>query len=235
MKISLVYLNVVGKATEDAPEPSYYAPFIERFCTTYRAYAPGISHELIIVDCGIGYGVGTAFGMGNRHLHNHGPGWDCGTYQRIAKQLDCDMAVFMATPVYFWREGWLERLALAWSLFGPGLYGPMASYENQPHIRTSCIACAPELLSLWPERIDTHLQCSAFEQAFSLKAITSGGKCKLVTWDGFYDVQDWRKPDNIFRRGDQSACLLWDRHVDIFRDASPEEKVRLANAADGLK
>jgi len=208
MKIALVYLNVIGKATPDAPDSEFYHPLELRFMETYRRFFPTIRHELYVVNCGIGVSILPPY-FGNATIKNEGAGWDCGTYQKIARWLDCDMAVFMATPVYFWREGWLERLALAWALYGPGLYGPMASYENTPHLRTSCIACSPALLSLWPKKVNTHLDCSEFEQAFSVLVETHGGTCKLVTWDGFYSISKWRKPDNIFRRGDQSNCILW--------------------------
>jgi hypothetical protein len=43
----------------------------------------------------------------------------------------------------------------------------------------------------------------------------------------------WRKPENIFRRGDQSNLLVWDRHTEIFAKASEEERAKLAKLSDG--
>jgi hypothetical protein len=46
-------------------------------------------------------------------------------------------------------------------------------------------------------------------------------------------MPDWRKPPNIFRRGDQSNCLLFDHHCDTYAAASQEERARLEAMADG--
>jgi hypothetical protein len=49
----------------------------------------------------------------------------------------------------------------------------------------------------------------------------------LVTWDGFYLRDEWRKAPNIFRRGDQSNCLMFDRHHEIYEASTPQQKIRL--------
>lgn len=234
MKISLVYIYVIGKATPDAPEPSYYDQYHKRFERTYKQFKPEAPHELVVVRCGKNPNPPQIM-FGDKFIDNPGQGWDCGTYQRVAPQLDCDIAVFMATPVYFWRHWWLERMLTGWSMHGPGLYGPMASFENTYHLRTSCIMCRPKLLTeFWTRPINTHLECSNFEQSFSALVIAGGTTCKLVTWDGFYDHKDWRKPPNVFRRGDQTNCVMWDRHVDIYRNADKDQRERLEMAADGM-
>ena len=56
----------------------------------------------------------------------------------------------------------------------------------------------------------------------------------LVTVDGRYFKGNWRKPANIFRRGDQSNMLIHDRHTQLLENASPEEKRKLSLDADTL-
>ena len=73
----------------------------------------------------------------------------------------------------------------------------------------------------WPDRTPN----------FTLWAGLNGFPVKLVTWDGVYDLADWRKPTNIFRRGDQSNLIVKDRHCDAY-DAA-ENKDELERMADG--
>jgi hypothetical protein len=71
----------------------------------------------------------------------------------------------------------------------------------------------------------------------SLAAIAAGQNLPivLVTWDGFYTQDEWRKAPDIFRRGDQGNCLIFDRHHEIYESSSPKEKIQLGKIADGNK
>jgi len=84
-------------------------------------------------------------------------------------------------------------------------------------------------LSLWPKKVNTHLDCSEFEQAFSVLVETHGGTCKLVPGTVLQYFQNGanRTTSSTWR---QSNCILWDRHCDIYREASPEEKLDLDGA-----
>ena len=57
--------------------------------------------------------------------------------------------------------------------------------------------------------------------------------CWVVTWDGVYGESEWRIPENIFRRGDQSNSLLFDRHFDLYEATDSEGKLLHASMADG--
>lgn len=229
MRVALNYLHVIGKSTPEAPDPAYYAPFHNRFWKTYREFKPAIPHELHVTFCGPG-------SEGRTHSYTGG-GWDIGAHQHAAKEIDADFIVFLATPVYFWKHGWLERLVEARQRFGDGLYGPMASYENAPHVRTSCFGTSPALMASWPTLVDNREKCAAFESwpplNFSRHVMKLGKPVKMVTQDECYDWTDWRKPENIFRRGDQTNTLVRDRHWDIYHDADPAGKEKLSMAADG--
>jgi hypothetical protein len=233
MKVAIVYLMIWRSLDPKERSISFYAPQHARFFATYDRYRPSLSHELHITYCGDD-GSGR---KPNRFSHYYnGTGWDIGAHQRTAKELDADFVVFLGTSAYFWKEGWLERLVEARERFGDGLYGPMASYENSPHIRSTCYACSPKVFTLWVKPLDSRQACAAFESFegnFSHVVRAAGLPVKLVTWDGFYDLPDWRKPENIFRRGDQSACIVKDRHVDLFAMSDPEEQRKSGERADG--
>lgn len=248
MRITCLYLHVADRSDPTAPDPSWYLPFSLRFARTFEQFPPGIDHELVVVSCG------KPIGEDQMHLYRNitdryecyeGGGWDLGAYQTIARGLDCDLVVCLATPVHIKREGWLRRFAEVYGKYGEGLYGAMASYENYPHIRTSAFAFTPEMIRKYPHEIDSRDKCFRFECGCDSKGTplfldwcftdwvcTIGKPALMLTWDGIHAIHQWRTPPNIFRRGDQSNCIVWDRHCDIWDSATPEEKAVLSNRAD---
>lgn len=236
MKVSLLYLRVFAKSDDLAPDPSYYHQYMDRFHRTYKQFKPKIEHELIVANCGVSNGWNGDFDdIATRHVYYSGPGWDIGAYQNLVPKIESDLVVCMATPVYFWRKDWLEPIVNAANNNGEGAYAPMASNETAPHLRTGCFAVHPKLMRDYPHAIDTRDKCCSFESRpgnFTWWALGHGFKAMMVTESGCFDIRDCRKPDNIFRRGDQSNCLTWDRHNDIYFAANDEEKKRLAKLAD---
>lgn len=239
--IALIYTHVIGRSDPSAPPPEYYLPYAERFVGTYRKFNPGVEHDLVVVVCGpveesSDFTSLDMFPKNTTFLRYTGGGWDCGAHQFAAKQLNCDWVVCLSSPVYFKRSGWLARFSDAWTKYGDGLYGTQGSFEHATHIRTSCFAFKPDRMREYPNLIDTREKCRWFEtQKWNLTQwfIDRGLAVKMVTWDGEHGPLDFRTPPNIFRRGDQSNCLTFDRHNDVYDKADPEEKVRLEKAADG--
>jgi hypothetical protein len=169
----------------------------------------------------------------------NGSGRDIGAHQNVTRDSNADLVVCMGTTAYFFKKGWLERLAAAYQEFGDGLYGPMGSNENHPHIRTACFAFTPGMMKRYPYVIDSRNKSIDFESGplnpdwgFTAWTHSQGFPVKMVTWDAFYDQQDWRKPDNIFRRGDQSNCMVWDRHTDIYACSDYHTQKELSRRSD---
>jgi hypothetical protein len=243
MKISLVYTAVCGKSDPTAPEPDWYAPYTKRFVDSYLKYPAGIEHELIICFCGGDPSIGMMElfdPIATSYASYRGPGWDIGAYQTVSERLDADLAMFMAAPVNFIRADWLAPFKEAREVYGNGLYGPQASYENYPHIRTGCFACPPLLFNTYPHKIDSREKCCWFESGggnpswnFTGWMLANGYEARMVLPGRCCKLQAWRDPPNIFRRGDQSNLLIWDRHNDIYRESSLERQRILEKQANG--
>lgn len=240
MKIGVIYLHVLKRGYPEAPEPAYYAPFHASFRETYEQFAPGIEHELRVVCCGAEpdeatrqqyAGIKCSF---DSYLE---AGSDLGAQQAAMSRLDCDFIVNLASVVNFWRPGWLRRLVEARQRHGDGLYGPFASNECNPHIRTSCWAVDRATFLRYPHRIDTRQKCYWAEHqdvSGDLWQFTYWYRAQdlptlMVTWDGEYGPSKWRKPDAIMYRGDQSNCLLHDRYTRLYQ-TWPEPERRAAEA-----
>lgn len=236
MRIALLYLRVLVRADPALPMVTPYEKGHERFLRTYKEFRPKIPHDLIVVNCGK-HDVFSAFDdLTFAYMYYDGLGSDCGTYQAVASRLDYDFVLCLNTLAYFWRDNWLEPFIYAAEKHGKGVYAPTASYERNPHLRTPCIGFHPEVIRKYPHVTDTRERCIRFESGednFTQWAASAGYPTLMVTADGIYKKEDWRKPPNIFRRGDQSNVLVFDRHTLVYAEASPEEKAKLERAADG--
>lgn len=242
MKVALLYTHVCKPGYPDAPPAEYYLPFSKRWAYTYRRYDPGYPHDLTIVFCGQAPdSLDNSVYCDVKHdsLIYDGQGSDVGACQWAMGFTGADFVVCMSTPIYFFREGWLKRLVEAREHFGDGIYGPMASYEISPHIRTSCWAVDPKTFSHYPNKIDTRQKCCWAESNddgvwnISSWFRREGKQAMMVTWTGVHDHTEWRKPRNIFRRGDQSNCLVRDRHWDLYQCSNYSDRLKLEIAANG--
>lgn len=231
MKTAIVYLKVVGRSDQNCPPPEHYAPWTERFVRTYEEFKGNTPHDLLMVNCG-----STSGGK----LDYAGHGWDVGASQWANNVLkdEYDFLIFMNTANHFWRHGFVERMVGARQKYGPGMYGPSSSYENTPHIRTPCFAVDPKQFAEYPFQIvdrEGTFRSEAGDKNITTWYRSMGLPTYTVAADGNdYPVDDWRKPPNVFRRGDQTNCLVWDRHMEVYRDSSPERKRELERMADGV-
>lgn len=235
MNVALLYLRILKKFDPSHPEHKSYEESAVRFLKTYLRYIPEIPHRLVVVNCGDSRHDGMFDCVVTDYRTYSGGGYDCGTYQEIGSKLDSDLVVGLNTHTHFWKHGWLERIVEAVEKHGPGVYGATASYELHPHLRTPCIVFSPQVMAKYPYKVTSREQASWFEAGpnnFSLWALKNNYPSLLVTADGVMEMKDWRKPDNIFRRGDQSNCLVRDRHTDIFDAETPQEREILAARAD---
>lgn len=223
-----------------------FEPFTRRFCKTFREHRPLYDDHKVIVAVNGGricddiaimfYGINTTF------VEYHGNGCDIGSAQFVSTlcQQPDDFLINMTSRCHFHREGWLARFMEVRSKYGPGLYGASASHEGgTPHICTRAYALDASLFRDYPHLIDTRSKGQKFECGeWCLTSWIKSRKLPTVQvlWDSCQDEAHWRDPkeQGIYRRNNQSAMLVWDRHTDIYRDASAEERIRLENMADGV-
>lgn len=228
MSIAILYTHVT-----DLPR---YSEAAQRFHETYQKFKPKIPHDLII--CQNDHrpsppDIGAQF-------HYQGQAKDCGAYLSAGPHINADWVLCCNSHVYFHRDGWLERLAQVASEHGDkAMYGLTASYEVSPHLRTTCMMVHPYDLNWYaqehclsrPEHANA-MECG--EWNFTEWMSHRGNFTWLVTWDHIRLRPEWRQIENGFRQGDQSQCLAFDRHTQIFAEADEQEKVRLSRLADGL-
>lgn len=227
---------MIKKWDESHPEHKSYAESAERFLRTYKEFKPKIPHELIVVNCGAPEPDGMFDEIATGYARYDGGGYDCGTYQDVSNRLNCDLVFGLNTHTYFWRYGWLEPFVDAFKVCGHGIYGASASFENNPHIRTPAIAFTQRVMADYPLLIHSREGTVNFEagpQNFSLFALSKGYRVCVVAADSNYCLESLDKIPNGFRIGDQSGVLVHDRHTDLYRDASPEERIALQNKALG--
>lgn len=230
MKIQVAYVAVTnGPLT---------AELAARFVGSWLANPPGVECQLTVCCNGgpLSAEIAMLFSTLDAQFFprvNDG-GKDISAYQDLASKTDADMLVCFGESVYFHRPGWLQVLASGFHKFGPGMYGCFSSGCIRHHMNTSGFAVCPKLLRTYPlAKCDQ--QRYEFEHgttAFWRRLNAMGRPTKFVTWDGIWEPRQWRVPQNILSRGDQSNLLVWCNHVDRFRSASPEHKRLLASKSD---
>lgn len=233
MKVDLFFPYVADK-------PEIFIAFAERFARTYREFDPGIEHRLVVACCcgPLTPGVRALWAETNCLWTEYtAGGCDAGSAQFWARHTDADLIVPMTSRTYCWKAGWLKRLVEAFEKQGDGLLGVSASYEAQPHIRGCMYACPTKRYREYPHTISSRQECFYWEHGqwnFTKWFQSRKLPTKMVTWDGEYDQPDWRTPPNIFRRGDQTALLTWDKHSQIYAIADDKTKAVLEGNANGV-
>lgn len=229
MKITLVTVRVPLK-----PE---YRDAEDKWLDTYIQFKPTTQHDLVVVDSDASGPEGKHAEHTSLFLTYYGGGWDCGVWQWIPTVVESDLFICCNTRTHFWKHGWMERFVEEVENHGNGLYGTTASYEMHPHIRTSCIAFQPKVVLGYPLKVDSRqmsfvMEAFGREECWTAWCRRNGYKTLMVTWDGCYDMQDWRKPPNVFRRGNQSNVMVKDFNTDIFDSCTTKDKQMYENRAD---
>lgn len=223
---TVVIVRVVGK-----PE---YEPGFQRWLASYFRYLPSIKHRVVVIER---YAKGEQLpvpGFIYQTVRYDGGGWDCGAWQFAARNLNAELLVCFNSTTQIMGENWLERFVDAVDIYGSGLYGPMASLEVAPHIRTPCMIFTPEVMNAYPFEVLSREDTYRFESMgfacvpnISMWTRADGKPVKMVTWSGVYDLLDCRKPPNVFRSGDQSDLIVKDKHAELYEQSDAAGKAYL--------
>lgn len=230
--------RMVGEASTSEQRRKEFDDCSRRFVDTYKRFPAGYPHKLYVVCSGqrdkaceeIFAGLDVEFDQYD------GGGWDIGCEQHMANKVPEQFLVSMTTRTHFSKPGWLKRLMDARLQYGEGLYGSSGSYERSPHIRTAFYGVDTWIFREYPYIIDNREKGFRFESgewSFTKFVRSIGYPTIMVTWDGCYQPQDWRKAKNGFRIGDQSNLIVFDRHTLMYATADRIRKDELRRAADG--
>jgi hypothetical protein len=227
MNTSFVYLDIM--------KPNFET-FTRRFIETYTAHPAGAEHQLVIGVVGqdLTGNRRKAFDSLNcRFIDLPADGWGITCFQKIAAGLDGDFAVFCEAKSYFHRAGWLKKIVEARMSLGEGLYGGSGhSLECVPHLRTALFGCHPKALSSF-RPITTREEAGHFEHGKD--NITDAFKCRAhsVMWDGVVHYPFNVVTKNNFREGDQGNLLAFDRHTDLYDEATEARKRIMQKQSQG--
>lgn len=229
--IEVVYIFV--------PSDPLHQNLAQRFVDSYRNHPPGAEHTTTII-CNGGPPSPEQQALFNplpnvKFLEHDDSGWDIGGFVKASHHSHAEMMLCLGGPGYVKRTGWLARMREAWVKHGVGFYGSLATYEVRPHINTSGFWCHPQMLRSYPHRVVTKEERYAFEHGYNslwLTVLNAGLPALLVTWCGEYNWWHWRLPNNVYRRGDQSNCLTYFKHTDLFDIASPADREGMSALAD---
>ncbi len=233
MRVTVVFVRVMLK-----PEYDHGA---KRWMESYLKHVAGYPHEIVVINRYADDTDGLLEDLRPTYMRYDGGGWDCGAWQFAGRNIETDLLVCFNSSTYVTGRGWLERFVDAVEKHGDGLYGPLTSYEVFPHVRTPCMIFQPHVINDYPHEVQSREDTYRFEclrwpdgtPTFTEWVQKKGLQTRLVTWDGSYDVPDWRKPPNIFRRGDQSNLIVKDRHCEAYEVSDEEGKRTLERLANG--
>lgn len=212
---------------------------VQRFCESFRKYPGGCQIAIVMrpplgdVDDGeCTLPAAWTEGLPVRLGVYHGNGCDIGSAQQLSKLINPDtLMVMLTTRCYLHRPGWLARYVAAFENDRDGLFSASASWEGgKRHLCTRAYAMRAGLFASYPHAINSREDGQSFEigeWCVTDWFYSQGRKCYQVTFDGIQEEPFWRAGENIYRRGDQTNMLVWDRHTDKYRDADIIERARL--------
>jgi hypothetical protein len=230
-KIQIVYICVTHGAGSGG--------MAGHFVSTYRQFPAGAEHTVTVICNGgeLSPVVQKIFdGTGFAFFPRSNDGFDIGGYLDFARRTktDADLLLCLGESVYFHRAGWLARIVEAFNQFGPGMYGCFSSYLSRAHMNTTAFAVSPGFLRQYPNVLSREDRYGFEHGQFALwrRIAAAGYPTKFVTWSGFWDPNDWRKPPNILWTGNQSDLLVFSNHTDRWFAAPPATKLNWEQGAN---
>lgn len=214
--------------------------YAARFVASYNLFPPRYPHQTVVVSNGrnpTSFARSLFLQIPSEWFYHDNTGWDIGAYQALARTLSCDVMLCFGQSVYFHKSGWMRRIVDAWQKRGPGYCSGTASYKIRPHLQTTGFWCPPRLIAdTCPNKIISRENRYEFEHGvknLGTLAEKQGLTPLLVTWDGEYRRDKWRTPPNIIFRGDQTNCLYWTNHSDLYMNSNYMTRMSIACEADG--
>jgi hypothetical protein len=231
---------VLAGNTPGAPDPHIYMDAASRFAETYRKYPAGYEHRLYLINSNGGYTKQIAeifSGIEHQAITYNGSGWDIGAQQFAAFSMDPqDWILAGSSWTYFKEPNWLVPFGKAIEKRGDGLYGATTSFEISPHIRGTAYLIRCGLYQRYPHGINSREDSLKWESDPKMSltnwVMAKGLPVCLVTRDAIVPLSGSRQLENVFRSGDQSNILIFDKHTDAFENAGAKERQSLTRSSD---
>lgn len=230
-KLCVAYIVVSG-----APRTT---DFVARFVSTWKQFPPLVNTDVLAICNGGAPNTEQAVmlnAIGAKVFVRSNVGWDIGAHIECSRGFlnSYDYVFFCGESVYFHREGWLKRLSDARERWGHGVFGVYGTNVVRGHLQTTAYASSPKLVAEYPLSVTDRASRYEYEhgeRAF-WRLVKRKYPVKLVTFDGEYDPQQWRMPENIIWKGTQQNCLCFSNHTDMYRDSDPKRKRMWQASAD---
>lgn len=173
------------------------------FIQSYMLFPAGIEHQVVVVCNGAPVTDEAQCLFSDipncSFLEHDNSGYDCGAFQKAAREVPADLMVFFGATAYVRGKGWLARMADARNKRGDTLYGTMGNrgddrFGVQPHIRTTGFWLSPALFNLYPHQVTKPEHRYAFEHGSDCLTtwIRKRGLNPLVVgWNGEYMMEQW--------------------------------------------
>jgi hypothetical protein len=211
MKVVIIYIY---------PNNSYRG-LADRFVNSYQVCKTNIEHELVVITQAFDPDDETRGVFSSipnvRFIRHDNSGYDIGAFQKAAREIPCDLMVFLGASGYLKRQLWLDRMVEARQKYGDTLYGTMGNRGGggiQPHIRTTGFFMSPALLNQYPRVIDRPELRYGFEHGPECLTTWILGM-NLVPWlvahEGEYEMKDWDNIPKGMHKEDQANLLTGDR------------------------
>ena len=215
MNIVVLYICPV-----DIFGPEHYARAVAFAQTLYR-YPAGFPHRLVVVSNGGTPDTKTEAlfaGAGAEFFERACVAKDIGAYQQCAREIPCDLMVFLGGSTYIRGANWLLPVVRSFRRRGPGIYGSMVNcgderFNVSPHVRTTGFWMPPALLNRYPIQVMHEHERYPFEHGPEcLTTWVSKQKlgCWAVTWTSEYQLSDWTKIPDGFHRSQQEGLIFGD-------------------------
>lgn len=233
MKIAIAYVHPIG--------PRYpAAAAADRFAGSYLRFPPGALHELwvLVPDAASPPPLTESLlelPIAGSIPYDNAGGWDVSAYLTAARTIPCDLLVCLGAACYFHREGWLAEMALAFRKWGRRLFGVSGSFERDLHVRTNAFWCPPEILRDYQWQGGDRFTFETGVRSITRQSWQTCREPYIVGYKSGSPLHLCRSSalSNIFRRGDQSDMLVWDKHTDDYAAAETDRKRVLEEYANG--
>lgn len=206
MKISVIYCypNIGNQ---------HYDNCAKRFTSAYLRHPPGqIDHDLYVVVNGPEINKnqeGLFSPLVPNFIYHNNSGRDVGAHRMASRNVPADLMIFLGSPVWPARAGWLDMIYDAFINHGPALYGAFCFHQPAIHVRTTCYWSTPEIINSHTLPVDDGLR---YEWEHGSRSITRhciklGFPVLQVTWRGVFRQDQWHHVE-------EKDVLFFDQHTE---------------------